>query len=274
MNKNLISLFASLAIGAATLHSADITVTPALAPNQFGSPSYSTWQSNALTALELGQSTYGDPLSPTYYSAAPTDLTVDQNVVTDFSSWMGVADPSGAFAGEYGNRLSFGVDIKGDGSLISISDLGFSAVSTDPSDSLGFGFGTGSYNYSAAYVGIIYGIGGGPDTFITSGPSTQEVNEIVGRGSGNAWEALLSDPTDFPGATPQAVINNVASDYDLGSGPFDFTGTYTLGTDSGSATVVFQTPDQASALTLFAASLGLIFLFQISIGRRPALARR
>ena len=118
-------------------------------------------------------------------------ISVTNNIVTGFPSWNGLADPGDVFGAnfsqELGNRLQFGIDIKGGTNLISISQLSFSAHSTDPSNTLDFAFAQGSYNYSASYVGIIYGPGG-TNTYITSGPATQLVNEIVGRGSGNAWD--------------------------------------------------------------------------------------
>jgi len=53
-----------------------------------------------------------------------------------------------------------------------------------------------SYNYSASYVGIIYGAGGA-NTYITSGPATQLVNEIVG-----AVPATRGTPMTRPATSP------------------------------------------------------------------------
>lgn len=237
-----------------------ISVIPTLAPNAFGSPSWDAWNANAIYALENGLSSYGDPASPTYYSAAPLTLPVSDNVVTNFPSWLGQANPSGNFAGEYGNRLTFGLVVDGNGSLISISELGFSSVSTDPYDTLGAGFSyaAGSYDYSDSYVGVIWGQDGNPNTYVTSGPNTQLVNEIIGRGSGNAWEALTGDPLYWPGPTEQDMIGQVGSAYDLPSN-FSFTGTYTLGDAQGSATVDFvNVPDAIPAAECFAGALAAL----------------
>jgi hypothetical protein len=205
-----------------------IMVIPSVAPNAFGSPSYPGYVSNAIFALENGLSSYGMPGTPQYYQQEST-IAPNQMVVTGFPSWLGQADPGtvfGApFANELGNRPLFGLVVNGNGTPISISELGFSASSDDPGNLLGFGFGTGSYNYSSNYLGIIFGSGG--PTFITSGPNTQLVDEIVGRGSGNAFD------TYCPGCTiaqQQAAIDALASNFD---GMTGFTGTYTLTDSSG-----------------------------------------
>jgi hypothetical protein len=215
-----------------------ITVIPALAPNAYGSPNWNAWVSNATTAIANGYASYGDPSSPSYYQWAPAVISVTNNIVTGFPSWDGLADPGDVFGAnfsqELGNRIQFGIDIKGGTNLISISQLSFSAHSSDASNSLDFAFAQGSYNYSASYVGIIYGAGG-TNTYITSGPSTQLVNEIVGRGSGNAW-----DTYDTSGniASQQSNIDLLISQ--LGSQPFNFTGIYMIAGASGSNSVTFN----------------------------------
>ena len=203
-----------------------ITVIPALAPNVYGSPNWNAWVSNATIAIANGYAAYGDPASPSYYQQAPAVISVTNNIVTGFPSWDGQADPGSvfgpAFAQEEGNRIQFGIDIKGGTNLISISQLSFSAHSTDPGNTIDFAFAQGSYNYSASYVGIIYG-SGGTNTFITSGPATQLVNEIVGRGSGNAW-----DTYDMSGNIASEQSNILACALQVGDQSFDFTGAYTI----------------------------------------------
>lgn len=215
-----------------------ITVIPAIAPNVYGSPNWNAWVSNATTAIQNGYFTNGDPSSPAFYQQSPSVISVTNNIVTGFPSWEGLADPGDifgtAYAQEEGNRLQFGVDIKGGTNLISISQLSFTALSSDPSDSLGFTFPEGSYSYSSSYVGIIYGAGGN-NTYITSGDPSQLVNEIVGRGSGNAW-AVYDTSGDI--GSEQSNIVNFASQ--LGTQPFSFSGTYSLAGVSGSGTLMFD----------------------------------
>ena len=215
-----------------------ITVIPALAPNVYGSPNWDAWVSNATTAIANGYASYGDPSSPSYYQRAPAVISVTNDIVTGFPSWNGQADPGDVFGANFsqeeGNRLQFGIDIKGGTNLISISQLSFSAHSSDPGNTLDFSFAQGSYNYSSSYVGIIYG-SGGARTYITSGPATQLVNEIVGRGSGNAW-----DTYDTSGNIASQQSNIVLCASQVSDQPFNFTGTYTIGGVSGSNSVTLN----------------------------------
>lgn len=225
----------SAAFSGATLAAPIITVTPWLAPNGFGSPSFPTAQSNAVQAQYLGLPSVGAAGTPSRFEANPT-VTTAQVVVTGFNSWLGRVDPGAAFganfANELGNRMTFALGINGNGQQFSISQLGFSATSTDPFNALGFGFPTGGYNYSPAYVGVLFGVdgnlGGGDDTFITSGPNNQLVDALFGRGSGNSFAAYCDLCTL---AEQQAAIDGVAA---YPGQDFTFTGTYTLQDQTGS----------------------------------------
>jgi hypothetical protein len=208
-----------------------ITVTPTLAPNVFGSSSFAPWTDNAFTALYNGQTSAGAPGTPSYFQAQ-SNVQAKDLVVTDFSAWMGQAEPGGAFAGESGNRGHFGLSILGDGEQFSISQLSFSATSTDPGDLLAFDFLTGEYDYTSNYVGVLAGddgvVGSGDDTFITSGPNTQLVDALFSRGSGNSLEGLCGGCTP---AQEQATIDAAAGAF--GGQAFNFTGTYQLRAETG-----------------------------------------
>ena len=250
----LIPIFTALFVLAFSAPAQDgisITVIPAIAPNAFGSPNWNAWVSNATTAIQNGYTSYGDPTSPSYYQQAPSVISVTNNIVTGFPSWDALADPGSAFgaafAGEYGNRLQFGIDIKGGANLISISELSFTADSTDQSNSLGFAFSEGSYEYSSSYIGIIYGQGG-TNTYITNGSNTQLVNEIVGRGSGNAWAVY-----DTSGDIVSEQSNIVYSASQISPQPFSFTGTYTLAGASASSTIKINPPAGAISITVIPA---------------------
>jgi hypothetical protein len=186
-------------------------------------------------------------------------MSVLNNIVTGFSSWNGVANPSGAYASELGNRLLFGLDVRGNGAEISIDQLSFVMSSTD-GNTLGYSFGLGSYGYSSQYVGWDYGVDGirgtADDIFITSGAASQQVDEIVSRGSGSAWAVYEGN---YPG-TLQDGINQAAAD--LGSSPIDFTGTYTLGGAQGSATVTFEPVPEPTTAGCFLLGLGALVCFQ------------
>src|SRR5688572_19908847 len=91
-----------------------ITVTPTLAPNVFGSPSYPGWVTNSFNALDQGLSTFGTPGTPEYYKAQAV-VTRHEAIVTGFNSWKGVANPGAPFGAELGNRMLFGLHIFGNG---------------------------------------------------------------------------------------------------------------------------------------------------------------
>jgi hypothetical protein len=228
--------FASLSFLALPSAKADIVinVVPWLAPNGFGSPSWSQAQTNAVQGMMNGGVATGTGPSAFVPQSNPTAA---QGIVTGFPSWLGQADPGTvfgpAYASELGNRMTFGLGIVGSGGTqFSISQLSFNAVSSDPGNGLGFGYAAGGYDYSTSYVGVQYGadgvLGGVDDTFITGGLNTQLVNAVFGRGSGNSYDAYC------PGCTlaqQQAALDAVTPNYD-----FTYTGTYSLAGATGSGT--------------------------------------
>lgn len=221
---------------------ATILVVPTLAPNAFGSPSFATWEQNAIRALHAGVPMEGDSASPTFYKAQ-SDVTSAEAIVTGFPSWKGRADPGTVFgpqyANELGNRMTFGARIDGDGELITISQLMFMGESNDDDNLLGFAFFGGAYQYSASHQGVLRGADGvlwtGDDVFITSGPDTQRVDGILTRGSGNSFAAYCDGCTI---EQQQAAIDEVAN---WDGYPTQFTGTYYLLDDSGSASFNIET---------------------------------
>ncbi len=238
-----------------------IDVRPASAPNSLSSPSYPAWRDNAIAALLNGSTSGGTPGQPSFYSQVPNNSSLPpaENIVSDFPSWRGRANPGAtfgaAFAGEHGNRLAFGLLItRGAGDApFRIADLSFVMTSNNPS--FGFTFAPGSYDYSANFVGILFGpngaLGGGDDTFITTGANTQFVDAIVGRGTGTAPAALSSDP----GPTDQNRLDAAA----LASGNYFLTGTYSLGSATGGATVFFGVPEPGTVtLSLVALAAGVV----------------
>jgi hypothetical protein len=230
-----------------------ITVFPSLGANIFGSPNYDAYRDNAITALRTGVSQAGTPGTPGYYQqvAAGSPILLTDLVVTDFNSWRGKADPGGAFAAETGTRLYFGLSIVSTtpGERFSIDQLSFEATSTDPFNTLDYSLPAGFYEYSRDYVGVRFGPNG-PE-FITSGPASQEVDALFGRGSSNAFEVLST----FPGATNQEKID-LAFD---GVAGFRYTGTYSLNGVTGTATVdITAVPAPPGVVLLASGGLALL----------------
>jgi hypothetical protein len=236
---------------------ATIDVTEWVAPNVYGSSNWAAAEANAMAALFSGQSSHG-PAGPAQFNAQ-SNVTSAEVVVTGFNSWRGVANPGVPYQNEYGNRMHFGVRIDGEGSQFSISQLSFSATSTDPFNALAFGWTAGSYNYGTGWWGVLKGQDGelftGDDTFITSGVNTQLVDGLVGRGSGNSFAAYC------PGCTPaqmQAAIDAVAA-YP-GSG-FSFTGVYALGAFNGEGTFnISAVPEPSTWAMMILGFAGIGFL--------------
>ncbi len=259
-----------------------ITVTPWLAPNAFGSPSFASAQANAVNGMITGNNGGGVATGSGPQAFTPQTTTVNsaEVVVTGFNSWHGVTNPGAAFgaayANELGNRMTFALFINGGGTQFSISQLGFSASSSDAGNLLGFSFVTGSYSYSAGYVGILFGadgqLGGGDDQYITNGPATQLVDALAGRGSGNSLAAYCPDaPAVCDDAAQAAAIADAAAAF--GPGTTTFTGTYTLSSVTGgelaraSGSFAIATPDTVPEPTSIV--LALTGLALLGAARRP-----
>lgn len=254
----LVALSAAV-LGASSASAATITVTPWLAPNAFGSPSYPTWESNAVTAQRLQLPAFGTPGTPSF-AVGQSNINISDLIVTNFNSWRGQANPGVAFGPAYANELGtrghFGLRIDGQGAQFSISTLALTMSSNDPGNVLGFTFAPG-YQYGSGFVGLLKGADGilftADDVVINSGADTQLVDGLAGRGSGNAFEVLCSGCTV---AQQQAAINSFLAN----EGPFptQFTGTYTINvagqnvTGSGTFNVSAAVPEPTTWMMLIA----------------------
>jgi hypothetical protein len=268
----LVVLFALITLSLSALLSPsahggiEIDVYPSLAPNQFGSPNFMGWEDNALYALDHQQNSGGTAGTPAFYSQSSGQLQIHDNIVTDFNSWRGDANPAAdygaAYANEFGTRITFSLAIFGSGGTeFSISQMSF--IGTSSNGQLNTSYAAGLFNYGPdSYWGILYGadgkLGGGDDTIITSGANTQMVDAIVGRGVGNAYQASSSDP----GATNQQKIDNVVAQIS----PYSYTGQYFIPGASGSGTIMFV-PEPS---TVWLLGLGALLAVVLSFLRRRA----
>ncbi len=248
--KRLITICAIVTMALITSAQADVTldVVASSAPNYYGSPSWSGYNSNALHALENGLSTYGDRAAdPTGYEAAADVVDPWEIAVTSFNSWRGDVNPTGAFANEYGNRMHFGLHAYGDGvSQFKLDDLSFSLHSSDTTDTLIWEGNFIGYNYSTTRYGINWGAdrvkGGIDDVVYNSGNGLTLVDELVYVGVGNAWW-----PQPEAGQTNQDAMDDYYSW--IGSeSPIDVTCSYTLGNYSGCDTVTVAVPAPGAIL--------------------------
>jgi hypothetical protein len=244
------------AISASASSDVSITVDATLAPNAYGSPSYDAWIANAADAMQNSLASYG-AAGPTQFNAVNSPLPTADNLVTGFPSWLGQANPTGAYANELGNRASFvGLINGGSGApSISIANLGFTTTSSDAGNFLGNTWATGSLTYSVNNIGIIENADGSV-TLVTSGPATTLVNEIIAI-HGNAPAAYAGDIPGDPTATYQQII-----DYDLANnvpGSYDLTGDYTYGDASGAVTMDLGTPVPEPATIIAGMSMLLPF---------------
>lgn len=250
----LLSISAVLATVALADGIPQLFVYGSLAPNRWGSASYDGYAANALSALEGQMATAGNQLLPTGYSQV-SQINSTQNVVTNFNSWLGSASPTGAFANEIGNRLTFGLYVNGEGSEFSAGEISFTMQSSDPSDALGYtdtiadlGSGTGAYGTSGSTSSdVLFGYNGSAWVQVTD--SITPYYDLAFVGMGDAPAALTADP----GNTNQDRIDAAAAS--ISGSPYTVSGTYTLnegdsGTYTGSATVNVATPEPAALLLL------------------------
>jgi hypothetical protein len=234
-----------------------IDVTPWVAPNVYGSSSWTAAEANAMAALFSGQTTHG-PAGPEQFNAQ-SNVTSAEVVVTGFNSWRGVANPGVPYQNEYGNRMHFGLRINGDGSQFSISQLSFATTSSDPFNALAWNWALGSYNYGTGYWGLLKGndnqLFTSDDVIIDTGSNTQLVDGLVGRGSGISFDAYC------PGCTPaqmQAALDAVAA---YPGSTFTHTGTYTLGDFNGSGTfTISAVPEPSTWAMMILGFAGIGFL--------------
>lgn len=208
-----------LAVGSRARADIIVDVFASVAPNGNGSPSFDGYAANAITGISAGGTATGNPGLPTYYSSVANGGTIflGDIISTDFSYWRGTVNPSGAFAGELGNRIHFGLNVRSTSGQFTLSNVRFTVTDTfdgtlnTDGDLLGF-------DYSPTRVGVINNASG-PPTLITSGSGLQPVDALWLVGVGVGYEVLASD---LGGTPTQAGLAALFIDQP----PMQVTGTY------------------------------------------------
>ena len=154
-----------------------------------------------------------------------------------------------------------GFIIVGDGAMrFRLEDLSYNVSSTD-GNSLGLIGNFAGTSYSNTRVGISYGAdmvkGGGDDTIINSGASTQLVDEFVYVGVGSAVDA-----SGFPGPSNQERLDQLLAQ-SRSSQPFNITSSYSLVDPTGTTILAMATttisvvPEPGAMAMLFAVHRGV-----------------
>ena len=222
----------TFAVGAAPTYTqpvimAPVTTVASIGPNAFNSPSLTAYFNGALFSLSGGAiGTAPATSGPAAYGAIGPNFGANQIVTTTIPSWMGVANPGGAFAGEHGNQIYFGVAITGgtasgnplvtptSGTAFQLSDVSISITSaSDPTlDSTG----PLPTAFSATLVG--QKIDG---TYTTAAdPNTVYLKALYYVGISDGYGS---------NATTQSQLNaDIASLTTRNHGPINLTGAYTV----------------------------------------------
>ena len=214
-------VFASLFFcwGPPAANAATVSITPTFAPNFLSSPSWPGYNDNAIDNM------IGPPQPvPPGRAADPEGIEevtamfvpIEEVLVTTFPSWRGTAAPAAPFNNEGGNRIHFGVSIRGDGSQVSLRDgagfgnldwelewqdkaTGMSSTSSLISNPLLNGR-FDNRDYDGSFVGVTYDNGVDPSggvTLLNSGEAGDTpVDEIHYVGVGDGLQVVPLGMTD------------------------------------------------------------------------------
>ncbi len=186
-----------------------ITIVQSIGPG-IGSPNDLHYGINALIGLQngtTGVNTFtGNGSGASTYNRLVGTADPSQFIDTtgQFNSWLGLAP--GAIAGEFGNRLYFGVVVK---STDQFSLSSFVYYDNFYNNAV-IPFNTVGDTYDGTTInGLSYGpngvLGGGDDIFYEGGQvNTTLVNELYYRGYSNA----IVPPALGPGQTPQQLLTS------------------------------------------------------------------
>jgi hypothetical protein len=279
---SLVALIVMVGVGRVVRADSAVTINvyPSLAPNADGSPSWNGYVANAQDGLQNGLATVGNPdTDPTAYQVV-SNIAANQDLVTSYASWNGVANPTGAFVGELGNRLHFGVVITS-ATPFDLADVSFDLSSNDTGNTLSYIDNLAGTDFGN---GKRVGVYNGPDGTVTydasnPGSDTDLINTLYYVGAGNAWWPGGSDPDPSnPLLGQQGAIDSTAAW--VSANVTEISATYTLtlpdvGSYSGSASVlVTPVPLPAAAGIGFCmlGGFGALFAMRKQLGRKARIA--
>jgi hypothetical protein len=226
-----------------------LVIRPSVAPNAFGSPSFSQYTNNVRTALASNSSTGGTPNTPAYFQQAATYQN-SMLVVTNFASWQARANPGAVFgpqyANELGSRVTFNTIIRdSNGAQINITS-GY----TDQVTSSNSVFTTASRTrteYSIGVIGVLVGndgiLGTADDIVLTSGTGSVDAIVTVSPGIG---DAVLDSSGNL--AVQQAALDAEIA-YLNSLGTFTLTANLSFGNSALTSSTVTINPTQAPTAT-------------------------
>jgi len=219
---SLLFLVAGLSFGAPV-----ITIVQSVGPG-FASPNLFAYTQNALRGLIFGTDNVnadtGNGSGASLYTRLAGPVSPGQVIDTSpnspgfagFNSWLGLAP--GAIAGEFGNRLYFGLIVK-DTTPFSLSNLVYVDTFYGAPQNIFFNTATDTYD-GVTTLGIHYGgdgvRGGLDDTIFQLGEAnTNLVHELYYSGYSNTF--VLSPPAS--GQTPQQQLNSTIQTLSAAIGP-------------------------------------------------------
>lgn len=254
------SALAVLSLCALAIAEPTLTIKPALGPSAYGSPSWTGFVNNAITALKEKRDSVGDLAQNATAFQVVDSVQFGELLVGSLPLWRGQLKPTGTFAAESGNRLHFTLHVIGNGQRFSLADVAYEVTSGDAKNLLAMKGTLADVAYSAGRVGIDYGPdrkrGSDDDIVFQDGePATVPVDELyyVGIGVGLEYEQLPA----VEGADENQRLLALLQSSEIGR-KFPLSIQYQVRTPQGQALATAQAsvtvqapPGEPSALPLF-----------------------